>query len=176
MLPKRRILIVDDHPLVRAGLTALIQAEPDLEVCGETGTFDGALELFRKRAPDLAINDGMLHLSAPPRSAGHQTAIDFFLRSLAHAYEERAVGIILSGTGSHGTLGLQAIRGHGGLAVVQDPASAEYDQMACSTIAAGLGCAGPGSAGPGSGLAFGARCMVIPRVCAGNPADARQKT
>jgi DNA-binding NarL/FixJ family response regulator len=57
VLPKRRILIVDDHPLVRAGLTALIQAEPDLEVCGETGTFDGALELFRKRAPDLAIVD-----------------------------------------------------------------------------------------------------------------------
>jgi DNA-binding NarL/FixJ family response regulator len=53
----RRILIVDDHPLVRAGLTALIQAEPDLEVCGETGTFQGALDLFRERAPDLAVVD-----------------------------------------------------------------------------------------------------------------------
>jgi two-component system CheB/CheR fusion protein len=86
----------------------------------------------------LAIDDGVLRLSAPPRSAGHQTAIDFFLRSLADAYEERAIGIILSGTGSHGTLGLQAIKGHGGLAVVQDPASAEYDQMPRSAIAAGL--------------------------------------
>ncbi|MGA7979954.1 MAG: response regulator transcription factor [Chromatiaceae bacterium] len=54
---KPRILIVDDHPLVRAGLAALIQAEPDLEVCGETGAFSGALELFRETEPDLAIVD-----------------------------------------------------------------------------------------------------------------------
>ena len=54
---KWRILIVDDHPLVRAGLAALIQGEPDLEVCGETGTFGGALELFRGTDPDLAIVD-----------------------------------------------------------------------------------------------------------------------
>ena len=86
----------------------------------------------------LAIEDRVLRLSAPPKSPGRPTAIDFFLRSLADAYEERAIGIILSGTGSHGTLGLQAVKTQGGLAVVQEPGSAEYDQMPRSAIAAGV--------------------------------------
>ena len=54
---KRRILIVDDHPLVRAGIAALIGSEGDLEVCGETGTFSEALELARLTEPDLTIVD-----------------------------------------------------------------------------------------------------------------------
>jgi DNA-binding NarL/FixJ family response regulator len=54
---KRRILIVDDHPLVRAGLKGLIRGEPDLEVCGEAGTFSEALDVFQQTAPDLAILD-----------------------------------------------------------------------------------------------------------------------
>ncbi|MGA7979955.1 MAG: chemotaxis protein CheB [Chromatiaceae bacterium] len=86
----------------------------------------------------LAADDGVLRLSDPPRSAGRPTAIDFFLRSLADAYRERAIGIVLSGTGSHGTLGLQAIKGRDGLTMVQEPSSAEYDQMPQSAIAAGL--------------------------------------
>lgn len=52
-----RVLIVDDHPLVRAGIAALIGGEPDLEVCGEAGTFGEALELARGTGPDLAILD-----------------------------------------------------------------------------------------------------------------------
>ena len=86
----------------------------------------------------LAVEDGVLRLLTPPRTAGRQTPIDAFLRTLADAYQERAVGIILSGTGAHGTLGLRAIKGRDGLAMVQDPASAEYDQMPRSAIAAGL--------------------------------------
>lgn len=54
---KRRILIVDDHPLVRAGLKGLIRGEPDLEVCGEAGTSGEALDVFQQTAPDLAILD-----------------------------------------------------------------------------------------------------------------------
>jgi DNA-binding NarL/FixJ family response regulator len=54
---RRRVLVVDDHPLVRAGIVALIGNEPDLEVCGEAGTFREALELTRRTEPDLAIVD-----------------------------------------------------------------------------------------------------------------------
>jgi len=54
---KRRILIVDDHPLVRAGIAALIGNEPDLMVCGETAVFSEALQLARGTEPDLAIVD-----------------------------------------------------------------------------------------------------------------------
>jgi len=54
---KRQVLIVDDHPLVRAGFAALIGAEPDLEVCSEAGSIGEALDLVRVRVPDLAIVD-----------------------------------------------------------------------------------------------------------------------
>jgi DNA-binding NarL/FixJ family response regulator len=52
-----RILIVDDHPLVRAGLRALIDAEPDLTICGEVGNARDAIEMARDEDPDLALID-----------------------------------------------------------------------------------------------------------------------
>jgi DNA-binding NarL/FixJ family response regulator len=54
---KRRILIVDDHPLVRRGLTALINAEPDLTVCAEAATPREGLEAIASSKPDLVIAD-----------------------------------------------------------------------------------------------------------------------
>jgi DNA-binding NarL/FixJ family response regulator len=54
---KRKILVVDDHPLIRSGLTSLINEEPELEVCGETGEISTALKLVEKTSPDLAIID-----------------------------------------------------------------------------------------------------------------------
>jgi DNA-binding NarL/FixJ family response regulator len=53
----RRILIVDDHPLVRVGLSSLIEAEADLVVCGETGKMREAVDLVRTANPDLVIVD-----------------------------------------------------------------------------------------------------------------------
>ncbi len=85
----------------------------------------------------LAISQGVLRLSAPPKPRGLQTAIDFFLRSLAADQRERAVGIVLSGTGSHGTPGIREIKMAGGLVMAQEPESAEYDQMPRSAIASG---------------------------------------
>ncbi len=58
--PSSRILIIDDHPLVRKGLIAAIRDEPDLEVCGETGTIREALHLIEELGPDLVIIDLML--------------------------------------------------------------------------------------------------------------------
>jgi two-component system CheB/CheR fusion protein len=89
-------------------------------------------------ARDLTISEGVLQLSTPREPRGAQTAIDRFLRSLAEDQEEHAVGIILSGTGSHGALGLKEIKLAGGLVMVQQPESAEYDQMPRSAIATGL--------------------------------------
>jgi DNA-binding NarL/FixJ family response regulator len=57
-LPARKtILIVDDHPLLRHGLAALIKSEPDLDVCGEAATSAAALEVIRQCSPDLVIVD-----------------------------------------------------------------------------------------------------------------------
>jgi len=52
-----RILIVDDHPLVRAGLRSLIDAEPDLTICAEVSNVRDAIELARSQAPDLVLVD-----------------------------------------------------------------------------------------------------------------------
>ncbi len=55
--PSHRIFIVDDHPLVRRGLVSLVNDEPGLEVCGEIGTFQGALRKILQAQPDLVIVD-----------------------------------------------------------------------------------------------------------------------
>jgi len=87
---------------------------------------------------DLAIFHGAIQLSVPELQRGHRMPIDFFLRSLAEDQGERAIGVILSGSGSDGTLGLRAIIGAGGVSLVQDPATAKYDGMPASAIQAGL--------------------------------------
>ncbi len=86
---------------------------------------------------DMAIFNGILHLMDPTAARGFRRPIDFFFRSLAEDQTERAVGIILSGTGTEGTLSLKDIKGHGGLSIVQDPETAKYDGMPRSAIAAG---------------------------------------
>jgi two-component system, chemotaxis family, CheB/CheR fusion protein len=86
---------------------------------------------------NLSIAHGVLKLH--PRQAGRasQHSIDFFFESLAHDRHELAVGIILSGTASDGTLGLEAIKAEGGITLAQDE-SAKYDSMPRSAIAAGV--------------------------------------
>ena len=82
----------------------------------------------------LTISDGILQLSEPTASQRRETAIDFFLRSLARDQGERSIGIVLSGTGSHGTLGIRDIKLAGGMAIAQQPTTAEFDSMPSSII------------------------------------------
>lgn len=86
---------------------------------------------------EMAILNGVLQLSMPAQVRGQRMPIDGFLRSLAEDQAERAIGIILSGTATDGTLGLRAIHGAGGVGMVQEPATAKYDGMPQSAIAAG---------------------------------------
>jgi two-component system CheB/CheR fusion protein len=87
---------------------------------------------------DMAFLNGALHLTEPASPRGQRLPIDFFFRSLAQDQRERAIGIVLSGTGSDGTLGVRAIKGEGGMVMVQTPGSTEYDGMPRSAIATGL--------------------------------------
>jgi two-component system CheB/CheR fusion protein len=86
----------------------------------------------------LSIHAGALHLSEPTERHGARLPFDFFLRSLAAEYGERAICVILSGTGTDGTLGLKAIKEKGGLVVVQSPDEAAYDGMPRSAVTTGL--------------------------------------
>src|SRR6266567_1980153 len=87
---------------------------------------------------DMSVLHGVLHLFEPAESRGLRLPIDFFLRSLAEDRQERSIGVILSGMGSDGTMGLRAIKEKSGLVVVQEPASAKFDSMPKSAIDAGL--------------------------------------
>jgi two-component system CheB/CheR fusion protein len=87
---------------------------------------------------DMALLNGTLQLLEPAAPRGHRLPIDFFFRSLAQDQRERAIGIVLSGTGSDGTQGVRAIKGEGGMAMAQNPKSTEYDGMPTSAIATGL--------------------------------------
>ncbi|MEN3367489.1 MAG: two-component system, chemotaxis family, CheB/CheR fusion protein, partial [Burkholderiales bacterium] len=87
---------------------------------------------------DLIMHDGHLQVLAAARPRGRHTAIDIFLRTLAEAHRERAVGIILSGAGSDGAVGIARIKERGGMTFVQTPEDAEYDSMPRSAIATGM--------------------------------------
>ncbi len=86
---------------------------------------------------DLAITDG--HLKLLPRTVPPERhmPIDLFFRTLAEVRAAKAIGVVLSGTASDGTLGLQAIKAGGGLCLAQEPQSAAFDGMPRNAIASG---------------------------------------
>jgi two-component system CheB/CheR fusion protein len=87
---------------------------------------------------DLSILRDSLHLLEPVAPRGLRLPIDFFFRALADDRREHAIGVVLSGMGSDGALGVLAIKEHGGLVLAQDPASAKFDSMPRSAIDTGV--------------------------------------
>ena len=87
---------------------------------------------------DMAFLNGTLQLLEPSSPRGQRLPIDFFFRSLAQDQHERAICIVLSGTGSDGTQGLRAVKAEGGMVMAQTPESTEYDGMPRSAINTGL--------------------------------------
>ncbi len=87
---------------------------------------------------DMAFLNGSLQLLEPSAPRGQRLPIDFFFRSLALDQRERAIGIVLSGTGSDGSLGVRAIKGEAGMVMAQDPTTTEFDGMPRNAIATGL--------------------------------------
>ena len=85
----------------------------------------------------LSMSGGKLQLSEPDQPRGMRMVIDYFLRSLATDQHQCAVGVILSGTGTDGTLGIKAIKAAGGLVIAQDPRTAEHKGMPRSAIDTG---------------------------------------
>lgn len=86
----------------------------------------------------LTLSGDRLRVVEPAEPRGHRHAVDALFRSLAAEHGQRAVGIVLSGTGSDGTGGLREIQGRGGLAIAQTPATARFDGMPRSAIDAGV--------------------------------------
>lgn len=87
---------------------------------------------------DMAFLNGTLKLLEPRAPRGHRLPIDFFFRSLAQDQSDWAIGIVLSGNGSDGTMGVRDIKGEGGMVIAQKSESTINDSMPRSAIATGL--------------------------------------
>ncbi|MGZ9236008.1 MAG: chemotaxis protein CheB, partial [Anaerolineales bacterium] len=87
---------------------------------------------------DMSILHGSLHLLDPVAPRGLRLPIDYFFRTLADDQQDNSIGVILSGMGSDGTLGVRAIKEKAGVVFVQESGSAKFDSMPRSAIEAGL--------------------------------------
>jgi two-component system CheB/CheR fusion protein len=87
---------------------------------------------------DLSLDDGHLTPVEADRPRGRPIAIDLFFRSLADTHRERAIAIVLSGTGADGATGIGRIKEQGGVTLAQDPADAEYPEMPQNALATGM--------------------------------------
>lgn len=133
------VLIQHLDPSHESHLTELLSKAskmPVSEVDGDTRAEANHVYVIPPRC-NLGISDGVLQ-TVPRTASGRNLPIDFFLRGLASDRGRQAVGVVLSGTASDGTLGLHAIKAAGGVTFAQEVRSAKFDSMPRSAIAAGV--------------------------------------
>lgn len=136
------IYVIAQHmsPTHKSVLTSLIARETTLPVAelGRETVPEAGTIYVTPPDTDVVLENGILRLRNP---AGHpaspKPSADRLFKSIAEECGERCVGIVLSGTGSDGSYGVQAIREGGGITIAQDPGSAKYDGMPASAIESG---------------------------------------
>ena len=134
------VVIQHLSPNGKSMLRDILQKHTEMEVLNA----DDEIEVEPNRVylnpagQDVGIFNRIFQLTDPVKTRGIRLPIDHFLRSLAQDQGEKALCVILSGTGSDGALGLKAIKESGGMAIVQDPENAKYDGMPRSAIQGGL--------------------------------------
>jgi len=140
-VPSGLAYIVVQHldPTHKAMLTELLQRATSMPVREVTASLRVEPDAVYVIPPntELTVKGGLLRLAEPSEPRGLRLPIDVLFCSLAGDQGARAIGVILSGMGSDGTLGLQAIKTQGGLTLAQEPGSAQFDSMPKSAIAAG---------------------------------------
>lgn len=134
-------LIVAQHlsPTYKSMLVQLLSRQTKLEVLEIRHHMPIQANKIYITPPDseLTIIKNYFHIEKPASSSGPKPSIDTFFKSLAHEKKEKSIGIILSGTGSDGALGIRAIKNQGGLTIAQEPQTAKYDGMPISAIESG---------------------------------------
>jgi two-component system CheB/CheR fusion protein len=132
------VIVQHLDPTHESALTSLLGRRTEMPVVQATDRMpvepDHIYVIPRKTT--LTLVEGQLHLERAVESRGQRTPIDAFFISLAEAEGENAACVILSGTGSDGTVGLRAIKENGGLTIAQD--GAEYDGMMRSAVRTGM--------------------------------------
>ena len=134
--------VVAQHlaPHYRSMLTELLDRETSLKVIEAKSNMSIKTGTIYITPPnkDIWLSKNKIRLRKVASEIGPKPSIDYFFASLAKAKEDRAVGIVLSGTGSDGTQGLRAIKAAGGISIAQSAETAKYDGMPNSAIRSGF--------------------------------------
>jgi two-component system CheB/CheR fusion protein len=133
------VVVVHLAPDHESHLAAILQPHVKIPVQQVVDTVPLEANRVYLIPPNANLNaiDTHLRLSQLEEARPARAPVDHFFRTLALAYDGRAMGVVLTGTGSDGALGVKAIKEKGGLVVAQDPQEAEYDGMPQSAIATG---------------------------------------
>ena len=134
------VVVMHLSPEHESHLAELLQphvAMPVQQVTETTALEAGRVYVIPPGA-NLTAVDSHLRLSELEERRRERAPIDHFFRTLSETHDGNSVAVVLTGTGSDGTLGLREIKERAGLTVVQDPAEAEYDGMPQSAIATGM--------------------------------------
>jgi len=135
------VVVVHLAPDHESNLGSLLQkatAMPVLEVTSATPIQPDHVYLIAPSLELTMVDDYLRVAPNRPEEGGRRSAIDLFFRTLADAHRARAIGIVLSGAGSDGSVGLSRVKEMGGITFAQDPVEAEYDSMPRSAIATGM--------------------------------------
>jgi two-component system, chemotaxis family, CheB/CheR fusion protein len=134
------VVVAHLDPTRESHLTGLLSRHTEMPVVEVEGEIEVEPDHVYVIAPDqsLELNGDVLHPSKPSAPRAQRRPVDIFFRSLAENQRERAIGIILSGTGTNGSEGLRFIKSEGGIAIAQDPTTAAYAGMPQSAISTGI--------------------------------------
>lgn len=133
------IIVQHMDPTHKSGLVNILSRYTKLKV----QEVEDGVEVFADNVyiippnKDMGILDGKLQLMEPLEPHGLRMPINYFFTTLAQDQEDKSVGVILSGFGSDGSIGLKAIKANGGISIAQDPATAASDGMPNSAIKTG---------------------------------------
>jgi len=128
--------LLPDQPSLLADLLQPLAPLPVIQVSEDVSIAADNAYVIPPGA-DLSIIDGHLRLSSLAMNRRERSPVDHFFTSLAQTHAERCVGVVLSGTGSDGSIGIAAIKEQGGLTIVQEPSEAAFSGMPQSAIATG---------------------------------------
>jgi two-component system CheB/CheR fusion protein len=133
------VIVMHLSPTHESNAAAILQMSTRMPVAQVTGRMKIERDHVYVIPPtrDLSMVDGSLALVDAERPRGRHIVVDLFFRTLAEVHRERAIGIVLSGTGADGSAGIGRLKEHGGIVMAQLPADAEYDGMPSNAIATG---------------------------------------